>query len=72
MLVLTRKPGEQLVIDNNITITICKSGPNRVTVGIDAPKEVPIRRGELVETRPKQSAGFPLQSCDSRVAAKPA
>ena len=47
MLVLSRKQGERLIIGNDITITVTKCGNNRVVIGIDAPKEVAIRRGEL-------------------------
>ncbi len=48
MLVLSRKAGEKLVIGDNVEITVSKISGNRVTVAIDAPREVAIRRGELV------------------------
>ncbi len=47
MLVLSRKEGERLVIGDNITIVISKVSGNRVTIGIEAPSEVRIVRGEL-------------------------
>ena len=47
MLVLSRKPGEQVVIGNDITITVVEVQGNRVRVGIDAPEQVRILRGEL-------------------------
>jgi carbon storage regulator len=47
MLVLTRKRGEAVVIGSNITITVVEAGGNRVKLGIDAPAEVPVLRGEL-------------------------
>ncbi len=47
MLVLSRKPGEKLVINNNITVTILEVIGNRVKVGIDAPGNVRVLRGEL-------------------------
>jgi len=47
MLVLSRKEGESLVIGDNITITINRISGNRITVGVDAPREVRIVRGEL-------------------------
>lgn len=49
MLVLTRKPGEQLVIGNNIRVTIVSVGPGRVKIGIEAPPEVRIDRQEIHE-----------------------
>ena len=56
MLVLSRKEGEKLVIGDNITLVVSKISGNRVTVGIEAPADVKIFRGELTpreESRPK-------------------
>jgi len=50
MLVLSRKVGEKIVIGDNITITINRIAGNRVTVGVDAPGNVHILRGELQRT----------------------
>ena len=47
MLVLSRKEGEKLVIGENITLVVSKISGNRVTVGIEAPADVKIFRGEL-------------------------
>jgi carbon storage regulator len=47
MLVLSRKVGEKLVIDDNITITITELAGGRVKIGIEAPRHVSILRGEL-------------------------
>ena len=47
MLVLSRKEGEQLVIGDNIVLTINRISGNRVAIGIEAPREVRIVRGEL-------------------------
>lgn len=49
MLVLSRKVGEELVIGDNIRIVIQRVAGNRVSVGIEAPLEVSIVRGELKE-----------------------
>ena len=49
MLVLSRKEGEQLVIGDNITLVISRISGNRVTIGIEAPKEVKIVRSELTD-----------------------
>ena len=50
MLVLSRKVGEKLIIGENITIVVNRVAGNRVTIGIDAPEEVRIIRGELKPT----------------------
>jgi carbon storage regulator len=47
MLVLSRKIGEKLVIGDNITVVVSRVAGNRVTLGIEAPQEVRIVRGEL-------------------------
>ncbi len=49
MLILTRKLGESIVIDNNITIKILKSQGNQIHIGIDAPRSVTIHRQEVYE-----------------------
>ena len=47
MLVLSRKEGEKLVIDGNIVITINRITGHRVSIGIEAPPNVRVSRGEL-------------------------
>jgi carbon storage regulator len=47
MLVLSRKIGERLVIGDNITVVVSRVAGNRVTLGIEAPADVRIVRGEL-------------------------
>ena len=47
MLVLSRKVGQEIVIGDNVRITITKVSGNRVTLGVDAPEDVRILRGEL-------------------------
>ncbi len=47
MLVLSRKVGEQIVIGDNITVVVNKVSGNRISLGIQAPRDVRIVRGEL-------------------------
>jgi carbon storage regulator len=47
MLVLTRKEGERIVIDGQIVVTVLQVRGNQIRLGIEAPKDVPIRRSEL-------------------------
>jgi carbon storage regulator len=62
MLVLSRKPGERLVIGDDVVLVINKIAGNRVTIAIEAPREVRVVRGELAplssdaESRQPQSA----------------
>lgn len=48
-LVVTREPGQSVVIGGGITVTINDISPNRVILGITAPEETPIFRKELLE-----------------------
>ena len=48
MLVLTRKLQEKIQIGDGITITVLRTKGKSVRLGIEAPMEVPVIRGELV------------------------
>ncbi len=47
MLVLSRKPGERILIGDNIALTVIRVGPNAVRLGFDAPQDMNIVREEL-------------------------
>jgi carbon storage regulator len=47
MLVLSRKIGEEIVIGNEVVVTVVRIQGQRIRLGITAPEQVPIRRGEL-------------------------
>ena len=47
MLVLTRKEGEQVVIGDDIVVTIVDVRKDRIRLGITAPPDKQIRREEL-------------------------
>jgi carbon storage regulator len=51
VLVLSRKAGEQIVIDDHICITITAIKGDRVKVGITAPPEVQVDRAEVHQKR---------------------
>ncbi|MCU1546779.1 MAG: carbon storage regulator [Homoserinimonas sp.] len=48
MLVLTRKPGERILIGDDIVITILDSRGDGIRIGIDAPRGVKIQREEVL------------------------
>jgi carbon storage regulator len=58
MLILQRRIGESMVIGNGITVTVMNVRGKAVTLGIEAPKRIPIRRSELVQkaSRPSHQA----------------
>ena len=47
MLVLTRKPGEEIVIGNQITVKVLDIRGDKVRLGIDAPRDVKVHRREI-------------------------
>jgi carbon storage regulator len=48
MLVLSRKLGEKICINNNITITVIDIDRGKIRLGIEAPRDVPVFRQELL------------------------
>ena len=48
MLVLSRRIGERLVIDAEITITVIEVRGGQIRLGIEAPPEIPVWREEVV------------------------
>lgn len=50
MLILTRRPGEKIVVGDNkeVQVTVLSVKGNQVRVGVDAPKDVPVHREEIV------------------------
>lgn len=56
MLVVTRKAGQQIVIDGQITITIVKIQGNRLSLGIEAPRDIAVHRAEILFDRPEADA----------------
>ena len=55
MLILTRRIGESIVADNEITFTVLGIKGNQVRIGIDAPKDVPIHRQEIQDRIDKEN-----------------
>ena len=49
MLILSRKPGESIVINGRIKVTLLRIEGEVVKVGIEAPAEVPVHRQEVYD-----------------------
>lgn len=54
MLVLSRKIGESIMIGDNTEVIVSDVKGNRVVFAVNAPKEIPIRRGELKPIQDKE------------------
>lgn len=67
MLALTRRIGDKIMIGENIVITVAEIKGDSVRLGIQAPKEIKIYRGELyeaIEAANKQAAAPSQQSLE--------
>jgi carbon storage regulator len=51
MLVLTRKLGEKIVIDDNVVISILSIDGNKVRLGVQAPPSIRVDRAEVHQRR---------------------
>jgi carbon storage regulator len=49
MLVLSRKKNESIVINNEITVVVVEIRGDKVRLGVEAPKEVPVHRREVYD-----------------------
>lgn len=47
MLILTRKPGEKLLIGNDVEVTVLAVNGSQVRIGVTAPKDVRVDRTEI-------------------------
>ena len=59
MLVLSRRPGEEVVIESDIRVTVLAVHGNSVKLGFSAPDDVAIMRSELVP----RAEGDTKQTC---------
>lgn len=49
MLVLSRKKNESIIINNDIKIVVVEIRGDKVRLGVEAPREVPVHRHEVYE-----------------------
>ncbi|NQU21254.1 MAG: carbon storage regulator CsrA [Candidatus Nealsonbacteria bacterium] len=59
MLVLSRKKREQIVINDDILVTVVDVRGDRVRLGVDAPKDVPVHRQEIHAAIKREEAHKP-------------
>ncbi len=60
MLVLARKKGESVVINEEVTVTVVEIRGGKVRLGFGAPQEVPIVRQEIQGQARPATGGLPL------------
>lgn len=66
MLVLTRKPRQQIMIGDNIIVNVVEVQGDNVRIAIEAPREVKIYRGEIYRAIQEENkkAAVPLENVD--------
>jgi carbon storage regulator len=65
MLVLSRKKNESIIVDDRIVITVVEIRGDKVRLGINAPRDVPVHRSEVYELLRKQQAEAGIPKTDS-------
>ena len=59
MLIITRAPGESIVIDGHIAVTVVSANYKQIRIGVDAPPEIPVHRREIHDRITAQAGGAP-------------
>jgi carbon storage regulator len=74
MLVLSRKKNESIIINDDITIVVVEIRGDKVRLGVEAPKEVPVHRNEVYEAIRRNQGGSnnaaPAEETDATSAAE--
>lgn len=61
MLVLSRHRDEEIVIGDNVTITVVDIRGDKVRLGINAPQSVPVHRREVYDAIQREKAAAPVR-----------
>jgi len=56
MLVLSRKKNELVRISDDIVLTVVEISGDKVRLGIEAPKDIPVHRGEVYDALQREKA----------------
>lgn len=59
MLVLSRKPGESILVGHDIRITVISQQGQKTRIGISAPNEMTVHREEVYNKIQKEKLGEP-------------
>lgn len=64
MLVLSRKKNESIIINDDITIVVVEIRGDKVRLGVEAPKEIPVHRNEVYEAIQRSQQVSSDQPCE--------
>jgi carbon storage regulator len=70
MLVLSRKKNESIVINDDITIVVVEIRGDKVRLGVEAPKEVPVHRREVFDAIHRNDTAAAAENAENNVANK--
>ena len=65
MLVLSRKKNESIIINNDISIVVVEIRGDKVRLGVEAPKEVPVHRREVYDAIKRSEAESSQESAET-------
>ncbi len=71
MLVLSRKVNETIIINDNIVITVVDIRGDKVRLGIEAPKDVPVHRQEVYDAIKRAEGTEGVRRADSSNSSNP-
>jgi carbon storage regulator len=64
MLIITRRPGERIMLGDDISVQVMEIVGNQVRIGIQAPKSVPVYREEIWEAVRAENQGAAADAPD--------
>jgi carbon storage regulator len=65
MLILSRRPGESLTIGDDVVVTVVGVSGNQIRLGITAPREVRVLRGEIYKVMQEENQAAAANPLDS-------
>jgi carbon storage regulator len=65
MLVLSRKKNESIVINNDITVVVVEIRGDKVRLGVEAPKDIPVHRREVYDAIQRNAAQPPQAASEA-------
>jgi carbon storage regulator len=65
MLIITRRPGEKIMLGDDVVIEVIEASGSSVRIGIDAPKSIPVYREEIWAAVKEENAAAAASDVDA-------
>jgi carbon storage regulator len=72
MLIITRRPGEKIVLGDDVVVTVMEISGQTARIGIEAPKALPVYREEIWEAVKQENEAAARASVDALPEVPPA